>query len=51
VSVMISVIGLVGVVSEGSWKRTTRKGYAIVGEAMDDYDGSTVCSGEEFDKM
>ena len=51
VTVMISVIGLVGVVREGKWGKTSRRGYAVVGEAMDDYDGSTVCSGEDFDSM
>ena len=53
VSVLISVIGAVGVVLERSRGigRTRRGGYAMVGEVeMGDeyeYDGSTVCSVED----
>lgn len=52
ISVVISVIGAVGVVMEGrSVGRTRRGGYAMVGEGEVgdeyEYDGSTVCSVED----
>lgn len=52
VSVVISAIGGVGCLMEGSWVgRTRRGGYAMVGEAETgdeyEYDGSTVCSVED----
>jgi hypothetical protein len=57
VTMVISVIGGVGSMVESNGGRTRRGGYAMVGvgegEVGDDYEygGSTVCSGEDFDKM
>jgi hypothetical protein len=48
VTVLVSVFASVGVVRE---RKTRRKGYAVLGEEIDDADDTESCTQEDFEKM
>jgi hypothetical protein len=48
VTVLVSTFAAVGVVRE---RKTRRRGYAVLGEAVDGVDDNESCTQEDFEKM